>query len=280
MQKCILYVPKLEVKGCKKHPYILVIGHFKRRHKINIKIRNNMKRLTTILLLILSITVYGQDKDKPTLNVTGVARVTVKPDLGVLNISVSEVKPKMGDAIKALGDKSNYYNDLLKKMGFNEKDVKTTSFTVSKNQIYKENEYIDSGYVASQNIRLEFVYDQITLQKIVFEFSKSDKPINFSFDFELSEELKQKVQAQIIDYAVKDGNEKAKGIAKAAGLKLVKISDITYGSWGRESGMDLVEKRHSYAAAAMASGDGSTSFNFTPDDLIFRDTLTIIWIVE
>jgi uncharacterized protein len=239
-----------------------------------------MKRLTTILLLILSITVYGQDKDKPTLNVTGVARVTVKPDLGVLNISVSEVKPKMGDAIKALGDKSNYYNDLLKKMGFNDNDVKTTSFTVSKNQIYKENEYIDSGYVASQNIRLEFVYDQITLQKIVFEFSKSDKPINFSFDFELSEELKQKVQAQIIDYAVKDGNEKAKGIAKAAGLKLVKVSDITYGSWGRESGMDLVEKRHSYAAAAMASGDGSTSFNFTPDDLIFRDTLTIIWIVE
>jgi hypothetical protein len=24
MQKCILYVPKLEVKGCKMHPYILV----------------------------------------------------------------------------------------------------------------------------------------------------------------------------------------------------------------------------------------------------------------
>jgi uncharacterized protein YggE len=198
-----------------------------------------MKRLTTILLLILSITTYGQVKEKLTLNVTGVARVTVKPDLGVLNISVSEVKPKMGDAIKGLGDKSNYYNELLKKMGFNEKDLKTTSFTVSKNRIYKDNEYIDSGYVASQNIRLEFLYDQKTLQKIVSEFSKSDKSIDFNFDFELSEQLKQKVQSQIIDYAVKDGNEKAKSIAKAARLKLVRIDDITYGSWGRDSEMEI-----------------------------------------
>ena len=239
-----------------------------------------MKRLTTILLLILTITTYGQVKEKLTINVTGVARVTVKPDLGVLNISVSEVKPKMGDAIKGLGDKSNYYNELLKKMGFNEKDLKTTSFTVSKNRIYKDNEYIDSGYVASQNIRLEFLYDQKTLQKIVSEFSKSDKSIDFSFDFELSEQLKQKVQSQIIDYAVKDGNEKANSIAKAAGLKLVRIDDITYGSWGRDSEMELVEKRHTYASVAMSAADESQSFNFTPDDLIFRDSLRIIWIVE
>jgi uncharacterized protein YggE len=239
-----------------------------------------MKQLVTIFLLFFALTTFGQDKEKPTLNVTGIARITVKPDLGVLNISVSEIKPKMGDAIKALGDKSNHYNELLKKMGFIEKDIKTTSFAVSKNSVYKDNAYIDSGYIASQNIRLEFIYDQKTLQKIVSEFSKSEKPIDFSFDFELSEQLKQKVQAQIIDHAVKDGNEKANGIAKASGLKLVSIKDITYGSWGRDSGMELVEKRHTYAAAAMKSEDESQSFNFTPDDLIFRDSLTIIWIVE
>jgi uncharacterized protein YggE len=238
-----------------------------------------MKRLTTIFLLILTMNVYGQEKEKTTLNVSGVARVTVKPDLGVLNISVSEVKPKMGEAIKELGDKSIYYNELLKKMGFNEKDLKTTSFAVSKNRIHKANGYIDSGYVASQNIRLEFVYDQITLQKIIFEFSKSERPVDFSFDFELSEQLKQKVQAQIIEYAVKNGNEKASGIAKAAGLKLVKINDITYGGWGQNSGMELVENRHSYNNASMGGGDYN-AFNFTPEDLVFRDALTIVWTVE
>lgn len=239
-----------------------------------------MKKLSTLLLLLLSLTLFGQQKEKPTLDVVGTARVTITPDLGVLNISVSEVKQKMGDAIKELGEKSTYYNNLLMKMGFAEKDIKTTSFNVSKNQIYRDNEYIDSGYVASQKIRLEFNYDQKALQKIVVEFSKNDQPIDFSFEFELSEQLKQKVQAQIIEYAVKDANEKSKAIAKATGLKLIKINEINYGNWSSDSGMELVEKEYSYGKAAMAVSDGANAFNFTPDDLIFRDSLTVEWIIE
>jgi len=240
-----------------------------------------MKKITAILLLFVSLTVFGQGQqpEKPTLSVTGSARVSVKPDLGILNILVSEVKPKMTDAIKALGEKSNHYNELLKKMGFNEKDIKTTSFAVSKNRVYRDNAYIDSGYVASQTIRLEFIYNQQILQKIVGEFSKSEKPIDFSFDFELSEELKQKVQSQIIEIAVKDANEKAAIMTKASKLKLVSITTISYGTWGRDSGMELIERRQKYASA-MASSDEMQSFNFTPDDLIFRDTVTMEWIIE
>lgn len=238
-----------------------------------------MKSLTTFLLILATLASFGQAKEKPSITVTGVARVTVTPDLGVLNIYVAEIQPKMGDAIKALGDKSNYYNALLKKMGFNEKDIRTTRFAVAKNKVYKDNESIDSGYIASQNIRLAFSYDQKTLQKIVSEFSKSEKPIDFSFEFELSEQLKQKVQTQIIDYAVKDGNEKAMGIAKAAGLKLAAIKEITYGGWGRDSGLELVEKQHRYASS-MAATDAIQTFNFTPEDLVFRDAITIIWVVE
>ena len=32
MQKCILFVPHLGVKGCKMHPYIQVSGHSKTTH--------------------------------------------------------------------------------------------------------------------------------------------------------------------------------------------------------------------------------------------------------
>ncbi len=143
-----------------------------------------MKQLTVIILLFLSLTTLGQQQQKPTLDVTGTARVNVTPDLGVLSISVSEIKPTMSEAVKALGDKSNHYNELLSKLGFSDKEIKTTSFTVSKNQIYRDRDYVDSGYVASQNIRLQFIYQQQLLQKIVAEFSKSDQPVNFSFDFE------------------------------------------------------------------------------------------------
>lgn len=239
-----------------------------------------MKQLTVIFLIFLSLTTFGQQQQKPTLDVTGTARVNVTPDLGILSISVSEIKATMSDAIKALGDKSSHYNDLLIRLGFSDKEIKTTSFTVSKNRVYRDRDYIDSGYVASQNIRLQFTYSQQLLQKIVAEFSKSDQPIDFSFDFELSEQLKQKVQSQIIEYAVKDANEKANTIAKASGQKLIRIMTITYSSsWGNNGGMELIEQKHRYAATA-APNDDFQSFNFTPDDLTFRDNITVEWSIE
>ena len=240
-----------------------------------------MKKITTILLLFISTILFGQLQQPviPLLNVTGSARVSVKPDLGILNILVSELKPKMTDAIKALGEKSNHYNELLNKLGFNEKDIKTTSFAVSKNRFYRDNKYIDSGFVASQTIRLEFVYNQQLLQKIISEFSKSEKPIDFSFGFELSEELKQKVHSQIIEIAVNDANEKASIMVKAAKLKLVSIKTISYGSMGNNGGMELLDRSRKYTSA-MASNDEMPSFNFTPNDLIFNGTVSIEWIIE
>ncbi len=240
-----------------------------------------MKKSFTLLLFLIILTTFtqAQQAEKPTLNITGSARVSVKPDLGILNISVSEVRPKMADAIKALGEKSNHYNELLKKLGFSEKEIKTTSFAVAKNSIYRNNESIDSGYIASQNIRLEFVYSQQMLQKIVVEFSKSDKPIDFSFDFELSEELKQKVQAQIIEIAVKDANEKATIMAKAAKVKLLSIKTISYSNFNRDGGMELIERRQKYGMA-MGAGDVMQTFNFTPDDLVFRDSVQMEWLIE
>ncbi|MDZ4667133.1 MAG: SIMPL domain-containing protein [bacterium] len=240
-----------------------------------------MKKLTIMLIFFVSLNLYaqGQQTEKPTLNVTGSARVSIKPDLGILNISVLEVRPKMSDAIKALGEKSNYYNELLKQIGFKEKDIKTTSFVVTKNKVYRESEIKDSGFVASQNIRLEFEYNQKILQKIVGDISKSEKPIDFSFDFELSEDLKKKVQSQIIEIAIKDANEKAATMTKAAKLKLISIKNIAYGNFGGNNGMELLERHQKYAAAYSDGGD-MPSFNFTPSDIIFRDTVAIEWLIE
>jgi uncharacterized protein YggE len=203
-----------------------------------------MKKLisTAVFFLTFISLTKGQQVEAPIINVTGSSKVNVKPDLSILYISVSEIRPKMSEALKALGIKSNHYNDLLKKLGFNEKDIKTTSFNVAQNRIERNHIYIDSGYVASQKIRLEIVYNPQILQKIVSEFSKSEKPIDFSFDFELSEQLKQKVQTQILEYAVKDAKEKANNIARSAGIKLLKIKEINYGSWSKYDGMEQVER--------------------------------------
>lgn len=236
-----------------------------------------MKILAIIVALFFLVREYGQlIEQKNTLVVNGVAQVTIKPDLAVLNISVSEIKPTMGEAIKALGEKSAHYNTLLKKMGFSKEDIKTTNFAVSANKIFRDIAFIDSGYIASQNIRLEFSYNQATLQKIIYEFAKSEKPIAFNFNFELSEQLKQEVQSQIIESAVKNAKEKATNIAKATDLRLVEIKNITHGH-GIFGNNEITFFDKAQRHTAMTSADGSPTLNLTPNDLIFQDSLAIVW---
>jgi uncharacterized protein YggE len=241
-----------------------------------------MRKLIIFFCLILSLNVFvhaQQQQEKPTLSIIGSARLSVKPDLGILNINVSEVKLKMAEALNALGEKSNYYNELLKKLGFKEKDIKTTGFNVSKNHVYRNNEYIDSGYIASQNIRIEFIYNQEILKKIITDFSQSEKSIDFSFGFEISEELKRKIHSQIIAMAIKDANEKAVLITKESNTKLINIKTISYGFLSREPGLETFERSQKNMAVLTASVD-LQSFNLTPSDIIFQDTINISWVIE
>lgn len=241
-----------------------------------------MKKILILLFWLGAVAAFGQGQkaEKPVLTVMGTAQVSVTPDVGVLTISVSEIKPKMGDAIKTLGEATHYYVELLKRLDFQEKDIKTTSFAAAKNTVYRNNETIDSGYRASQNIRLEFVYSQPTLQKIVAELSKSEQSIDLSFSFELSETLKKKVQTRVIEIAVRDGNEKAATMAKGIKMKLVRLKSITYGvTFGRGS-MEQVQRKEAYLSTAASGAGGSPSYNFIPDDLTFQDDVSMEWIIE
>ena len=237
-----------------------------------------MKQLIILIFLSIPLATFSQNPTMPTIRVTGSAMIKVKPDLGVINIQISEIKQTMSEAIKALVEKSNVYADILQRIGIAEKDIKTTSFQISQNRLFKSNEHVDSGYIASQKIRIEFIYEQKLLQKIVGEFSNSESPIDFDIEFVLSEQLKSKVQSQVIESCVQDATLKANGISKASGLKLFKVLTITYGSWDQPKEMEQVISTSVYNASGGA--EGRTTFNFTPDELVFKDALTMEWAIN
>lgn len=231
----------------------------------------------SLLLLLISCQLLAQKKSNK-LQVTGKARVVVSPDVAILSISVSQIRQTMKESIDALANTTNQYSAKLKEIGFEEGEIKTTSFSVYKNQIRRGSEYIDSGYVASQQVKLEFVYTEKIIPQILDRFSESDLELNFSFRFKLSEELKQKVQKEIIADAIKDGQMKATAMADAANLTILELESITYGSWSNSSGMERVTSESRYGASAAVGG--SRSFNFRPDDLVFNDTVTIYYIFK
>lgn len=238
-----------------------------------------MKHIIFYILITISIQTIAQENKESIINVVGSAKVSVSPDMGILNIRLSETKSKMNEAVSSLGKKSNYYFEVLKGLSFKEEEIKTTSFAISKNRVYKNRQYIDSGYIASQNIKLEFHYDKKVISKILNRFSKSDEQIDFSFNFKVSEKLKKDVQLQIIESAIEDAKLKSERISSSSGLSLKKIKNISYGHNGNSNNVMKSTRISSYDSELNNTNNGTT-YNFTPENIIFSNNITIIWIAE
>ena len=237
-----------------------------------------MKNLIFYILIVISIQVSAQEKKEAMIDVVGSAKISVRPDVGILNIRLSETKSKMNEAVTALSKKANYYLKVIEDLGFEKEKVKTTNFSISKNRVYVNRQYIDSGHIAAQNIKLEFPYNKKMLAKILDELSESKEQVDFSFSFKLSDKLKKDIQLQVIDKAINDANVKSKRIASAAEVNLVKIKKISYGHSGNVNSPMRYSREASYASDL--GNSGGKSYNFTPDDIIISDNIKIIWIVE
>ncbi len=236
-----------------------------------------MKKLLLGFALICG-TVFAQTENttKASVTVNGFAKAQVVPDMTELNIRLSAVKLNMADATKAIGDQTQQFLKVLKQLGFQEADVKTTNYSASKNRIYRENGPIDSGYVVSQNLTLKFAYKQETLQKIAARFSEAKDPVDFYLSFYLSDALREKTEAELQAKAVGDARKKAGNLSAAAGVKTGALKSIVYG--GDPAGPVY------YRAEMMAFKDsgmsGGADLHFAPQETELQESVTVVWFLE
>lgn len=236
-----------------------------------------MKKLL-LFLFLASGTVFGQTESasKPTVTVNGSAKVSVVPDMTELNIHLSSVKMNMADATKAIGDQTQQFMKILKQLGFQEADVKTTNYSASKNRIYRQNGPIDSGYVVSQNLTVKFAYSQATLQKIVARFAEAKDPVNFNIGFYLSDALREKTEAELQTKAVADARKKATNLSTAAGVKMGAVKAIIYGS---DNPGTMYYKAEMRMMADAGSSDGA-DLRFAPQEFELQESVTLVWFIE
>ncbi len=79
--------------------------------------------------------------------------------------------------------------------------------------------------------------------------------------------------------AVNDANSKAQIIANASKMKIKSIKSIAYGNAGIDSNINLADPRQKMVAYANSNYE-SQAFNFTPNDIIFQDNVTMEFILE
>lgn len=238
----------------------------------------SLQKLGFLFLLLASGTVFGQTESttKSTVTVNGTAKVLIVPDMTELNIHLSSVKMNMADATKAIGEQTQQFLKILKQLGFQESDVKTTNYSAYKNRIYRENGPVDSGYVVSQNLTVKFAYNQATLQKIAARFSEAKDPVNFNIGFYLSDILREKTEAELQAKAVADARKKATNLSTAAGVKIGAVKSIIYGN---ENAGPIYYKSEMRTFADSGISDGM-DLRFAPQETELQESVTLVWFIE
>ncbi len=241
-------------------------------------ISNRPKVLVSYLVafftcLLVSRAFAQRGIDTTDLAVTGVARVTVAPDIGVLSIDVSEVRLTMSGAVEALATKAESYVTTLTEQGYAEGDIKTTSFGVSTNQIRRDGDDIDSGYVARQKVRLVYDYSPDRLSQLFQALGAADYNVEFGFTFELSDSLKQQVRDKILVDAIQDAQAKAETMAEAASLKLVGLASLTDQAYEFSDMQQVSRESNYYGVAADAVID--SSYDLQPDGILFQKAVIL-----
>jgi len=162
---------------------------------------------------------------KSTFDVEAEGKVTAIPDTAEINLGIQVNKPTVEAAQKEANEKINKITNELKKQGIEEKYIKTINYSV----------YPDYNYRAGQKIVGYNV--NITLKVKVKDFEKINKVVDtatalganqigglsFTIDDEKLEELKMEARKQAIEKAKK----KAKEIAKAGGIKIGRLVNIS-----------------------------------------------------
>lgn len=173
----------------------------------------------------LPISVLTQTKGEPMI-VTETGKVTVVPDVVKVTLGIEIQGQTLKQVQSAVNTKSKTLTDSLKKLGIDEKDIKTTNYSVSPEYDYQSNPYRINGYRVSTSYEIK-ITDFDTVNEVLTIATSTGANIIGNMSFEVNEKTKEKLTQEAREKAVTLAKNKAEGLAKASGITLGKIINVT-----------------------------------------------------
>lgn len=232
-----------------------------------------MKYFTLITMLALATTLSAQTK---TLEIQGSGEIKVAPDQGILYLDLDAKAMDFGEAVNLLSKNEKLILKKLESLGYKAEKVKTTNFSVRENIIWRNGTRIDSGYIASQSMRLEFPNSKKNIGEFLDKFQAGKTDAQIRFGFTLSDELKASSKEKVLEKAVKDAKRNAELLAKFSEVELGGVSRIIYGTQTISTAPMYEMKAASFAMRDSASG----SDGFQAEDITVEEQVTIHYIIK
>ena len=169
-----------------------------------------------------------------TISTNGQSTIKVSPDLVGVYFNVET----NGSTSQIASDENARIVDefitSLVKLGFERADIETTGFNVYKWQEwdYDEYDYVDKGYKASHQIRVELGTEKFSQIGSVIDSGVEAGALISYINFELSSAKQNEYKADAIKEAGQDARTKAEALAEVAGKQLGEVVSISVNEWG------------------------------------------------
>jgi len=180
--------------------------------------------------------------------VDGTGTATAVPDSGIVNVGITETSTTVSDAQSKTNQISNKVIADIKKLGIEEKDIKTTNYSVTPNynssnpsplmmgagqaqtQIYpiqppggSEQQII--GYTVTQNIEID-VKPIDKVNKVVDTATADGANLVGQVSFSFSDNMQTKLENQARADAIKEAKQKAQDLSNMSGIKLGRLVNV------------------------------------------------------
>lgn len=216
-----------------------------------------------------------------TIRVTGKGKLAVKPDLIELTLSIKDIKKEYDELLKRSSSATNEVKELLEKIGFERKNIKTKSFDINieyDNYRDKNDKWVEEfkGYSFIHKMKIEFEANNKMLGRVLYTLSKSTSYPLFSISYTVSNP--EKYKNKLLENAINNSKEKAIVLANASGVKLGNILSIDY-SWSelRISSSPFEKKKWFFEED---DDESDYVIDVEIDDIDVTDTVTVIWNIE
>lgn len=231
-----------------------------------------MKKILLLCCLLMTITFSAtaaqNTAEERTIIVSGSGLVKASPDVAYVNLGVTDEKRSAKEAQTSVNQTMNSVLAALDKIPIAKEKIKTTRINLSARYEYNSGKRNFKGFTASNEIKITL--DDLSLigKCIDTSLNAGANDINYlSFGLKEQDTLKN----EALKKAFGNAQDKAKSLAKAAGVKLGKLITI------QESSADLIIPRPRMVAQKVAEGGLGGGTPVTPGEIEVHGNLTAVF---
>jgi uncharacterized protein YggE len=187
-----------------------------------------MKNLLLVLAIsLLSFPLIAQETENlPLIVVEGYSERKLASDEAVFSIRLEQKALRVSDAVNTVNGKTTKLSESLRKAKIEDYKLIADNYAVDINRIYRDGYAKDSGYIASQNLRITTKSNNQDLQKIV-ETIQNSGDMSFNLIFQVSEQTRKSLEDTLLVEALKNAESRAALIAQTLGIKNIRVHKVT-----------------------------------------------------